>query len=285
MQITSVKPFSIKSYNNNNYKFSNNTISFRASTIGDAFTKKSLPLDKLKNFTIREYRRLSPSEVDSINKMIDESFWITHDKLKFFEYLNYHDLAATSIQNTLEDKYGAGNFVVIPIGRSLSSIGKCLGLKIGEDNVKPLPMSISCRFVDMERRNEQVGAFKRYLWTIGLSKNRIMTSGKMYIFTDFCCTGASLCGAENLFRSEKIYGDLDNIEFINVYNLLSNIKQADTLEKLKNALYGSEFKRYSLVDKCRVLFNTRNAVIKPENYTREAKYFYFKLLDNEMKKH
>ena len=44
------------------------------------------------------------------------------------------------------------------------------------------------------------------------------------------------------------------------------------------------FKTYSLVEKCPKLSNTPNALIKPEEYTREAKCFYFKLLDNEMKR-
>ena len=110
---------------------------FKAGIVTDTFCRQQLPFDKLKKFTIQEYKQLLKSEVNRINKIIDESFWILHDKQKFFDYLNYHDLAATSIKNTLESNYGFGNFVVIPIGRSLSSIGQCLGLKIGEDNVKP----------------------------------------------------------------------------------------------------------------------------------------------------
>ena len=286
MQISYIKPVTIKSYNNTN-KYQTNTPMFKAGITADTFIKKQVPFDKLKNFTIAEYRQLSKSEINDINKMIDESFWILHDKQKFFDYLNYHDLAGTSIKSTLERKLGVGNFVVIPIGRSISSIGKCLGYKIGEYNVKPLPMSRACRFVDMESANckkENYDVLNSYLSSIGLSKEEVKTSGKQYIFMDYCHTGASLCGVKSLFKSEKVYGDLDNLEFINVHHLLLNIESKDLLEKLENEFYCQAFKDYSLVDKCHNLSNTKNAVIKPENYTNEAKYFYFKLLDNEITK-
>ena len=286
MQIQCITPVKTKPYNTPN-KYQTNTLMFKAGIVRDTYVKKQLPFDKLKNFTIAEYRQLSKAEINDINKMIDDSFWILHDKVKFFDYLKYHDLAATSIKDTLESKYGAENFVVIPIGRSLSSIGKCLGYKIGEDNVKPLPMSGTSRFIDMESahcQKENYDVLNRYLDSVGLSKEDVKASGKKYIFTDFCHTGASLCGAEKLFKSQKVYGDFDNLEFINVHNLLLNTEPKDIQEKLETEFFRCTFKDYSLVDQCRNLFNTKNAVIKPQNYSKEAKYFYFKLLDNEMKK-
>lgn len=282
MQISSIKPVTIKTYNNIN-KYQANIPIFKLGTAADIFVKKKLPFDKLKNFNIAEYRQLSKAEINSINKMIYESFWLLYDEQKFFDYLNYHNIAAASIKNKLESKYGVGNFVFIPIGRSLSSIGKCLGFKIGENNVKQLPMSGAYRFKNMESNSrENFDIFNEYLSSIGLSKDKVQTSGKKYIFTDYCHTGASLYGAERLFKSEKVYGNLDNLEFINVKHLLSDIQSDIIQKKIDDCFYNLEFKPYSLVQKCYSLLDTKNAVIKPEEYTREAKYFYFKLLDNEL---
>ena len=46
----------------------------------------------------------------------------------------------------------------------------------------------------------------------------------------------------------------------------------------------SQFKKYSLVKDCPRFDYLNSAVIKPENYNLEQQVFYWKLLDNEMKK-
>lgn len=253
--------------------------------------KSQIPFSKLKYFTVREYEQLSVNEISVINKMINKIYGSSFDAL-----LKYHDVAAEGIKQALDYIVGAGKYVFIPVGRSVSSIGKCLGFKIGEKNVKPLPMSQASRFLTMENCNEDFGALLKYLEAIGLSKKEIETSGKMYIFSDYCRTGKSLSGAENLFKSEKILGEQENIAFTNVLHFLPNIQPGDVRkdmsfisnltfrDKLEDMFSDGSLKPYSLVNSCFNLNDTQNAVIRPENYTDRAKSFWFKLLDNEMQK-
>ena len=94
-----------------------------------------------------------------------------------------------------------------------------------------------------------------------------------------------------------MYGDLDNLIFLDIFSndILAGIDESMIIEGkyltkkdfIKNIFFmlnDEKFKPYSLVSRCEELQNTKKAVIKPKNYTKEVKYFYFKLLDNEMKK-
>ena len=221
--------------------------------------------------------------------------WLLYDKV-FNKDLRYNNIIANGIKNKLNELYGEGNYIVIPIGRSLSSVGKCLGYKIGEDKVKSLPMSSAGRFLDLEKcKDEDFDAFREYLNSIGLSKNDVTTSGKKYIFMDYCCRGVSLKGVENLFKSDKIYENLDNIEFVNIVKFLKKTKLEKSTEDffpnmntliddIECGLYRSSFKPYSVVKECHRLSNTKDSVIKPEDYKFETRIFLFKLLDNEMNK-
>lgn len=265
--------------------------SFQSVLLFDCFIPN--PLNKLKNFTIAEYKSLSAKDIISINRHIKR---LSPKNLK--NYVAYHDIVASGIKMKLDKLYGAGNYAVIPIGRSLSSIGKCLGYKIGEDNVKPLPLSNAARFLlpeKLQNDNENFDVLCEYLDSIGLSKKEVESSGKKYILTDYCITGNSLAGTEKLFKSEKIWGDLPNVIAINALSLINDIepssirrdakhlKKADFIETMENMLIDNEFKKYSLVHKCKSLSETPFAVIKPENYSDNMKIFLFKLLDNEMK--
>ena len=254
----------------------------------DVFVKN--PFAKFKNFTASEYNRLTLNEINCINKIIDKSY-----NLKFITDIKFHDVAAEGIKRTLDRIVGEGNYVVIPIGRSVSSVGKCLSYKIGDKNVKILPMSTAARFIDLSAINEDFEAFREYLELAGLSKNEIETSGKTYIFTDYCHSGASLIGAERLFKSLDIYGEKENIHFVNILYLLTDIEPREVRSdlplsnvdfrcKFEDMLYAGSFKNYSLVERCSNLKNTKDAVIKPQNYSDEAKSFWFKLWDNEMKR-
>ena len=263
----------------------------------DTFTQN--PINKLKNFSIEEYKQLTIEEISQINELIKKANIPNLDT-----DLRYHDRVALKIQETLNSKYGEDNYVVIPIGRSLSSIGKKLSYKIGEDNVKNLPMSQGFRFTSRRYINtceEDFDALIKYLKSIGLSKEEIETSGKTYILTDYCCTGQSLHGTEKLLKSKKVFGNQANIVSIDILGLIdktrSNLNVINELKQiiycifsgrryfeqnLVNLLSANTFKCYSLVDKCDNLSKSSDAVIKPEQYSQEAKFFFFKLLDSEM---
>ena len=266
--------------------------------IPDSFIKN--PWAKLKNFTIEEYKKLTEKEIELIKKDIKKAYFADIDA-----DVKFHDIITSAIKTTLDGKFGEGNYVIIPLGRSISSIGKSLGYKIGEENVKQIPMSQAGRFSKgyLETCAEDFDGFMKYLESIGLSKKEIETSGKTYIITDYCCSGESLCGAERLLKSDKIWGNQPNVIARNITGLMdkslfpfrdklglksilysmlpSRYSSESTLESL---LAQSAYKCYSLVNKCDDLSKTAQAVIKPENYSKETKSFLFKLLDSQFGK-
>ena len=268
--------------------------------ITDNYKKGLVSLSKLEDFTISEYQKLTKEEINNINEVVNDHIynnkqWLFYDKA-FNKDINYHEIIANGIKNGLNQVFGEGNYIVIPIGRSLSSIGKCLGYKIGEDNVKLLPMSNAVRFLKPEKcEDEDFDALSEYLDSIGLSKKEIETSGKQYIFMDYCATGLSLLGAEKLLTSDKMYGNLENIKFVNIVSFLKQLKLEPSKDEFNPGINNfaddldrmfchSRFKPYSQVKECYRLSDTKNSVMKPEDYKFDARVFLFKLLDNEMNK-
>ena len=259
----------------------------------DSFVKE--PSFTAKPLTIDWYKSLSPEQIAHNNKVFDEFIYhnIRINTEYFNKLLHYNEILATGIKNTLNKKFGAGNYVVIPIGRSLSSVGKCLEYKIGEENVKSLPMSSAGRFLDLENCNEDFNILIQYLDSIGLSKEEVKKSDKHYIFMDYCNSGRGLRGAKNLFESDKIWGHLDNVHFDNVFNLIPKISTKQIKDEidygktfntdLKGMLQRANFKKYSLVKDCPRFHFLKEAVPDPKDYTFEQQAFYWILLKNEMK--
>lgn len=290
MRVTSISPIIPNQYVKRDYKpVAVHNPSFCAGLWPASFYKT--PWTKLKNITIEEYNKLSPFELHAIRKNIRRVYGSQLDEKMKFNYIT-----ASGIKAKLDTIYGENNYIVIIIGRSLSSIGKCLGYKIGEDNVKQIPMSKAGRFLDWKAcSNENFKVFKKYLSSIGLSQKDIKTSGKQYIITDYRCSGNSLAGAEELFQSNLIWGKQPNVMAIGIDGLLVNIepdkifpdfkmKNGDFIYNLDDMLADNFFKEYSLVSKCRKLAETPDAVIAPENYSQKMKAFLFKLLDTEMQR-
>lgn len=286
MRITCITPAISNRYIKRDYEpqmVANPT--FRAGLWFNSFYKS--PLTKLKNVTVEEYKQLSLFDLHSIRRSIRRVYGSSLNEDMKFNYV-----AASGIKRTLDKIYGENNYVVVTIGRSVSSIGKCLGYKIGENNVKQIPMSNAKRFLYMENlQDENLDIFKKYLNSKGLSKWDVRTSGKHYIITDYCCSGQSLLGAE-LLLSNHIWDEQPNVMAINVSRLIGSIEPNEIFPEFKMSnrdfIYNIEdkfadnfFKEYSLVLKCKKLDETPNAVITPENHPK-IKSFFFKLLDCEM---
>ena len=270
-----------------------------ASKIGirsDTFTKN--PSFTAKPFTIDWYKTLTPDKINIINQRADKYIyhnkdWLFYDK-NFNKHLHYHNIIETGIKYNLNDKFGAGNYIIIPIGRSVASIGKCLGYKIGEDNVRFLPMSSAGRFLELKKCDEDFDLFNQYINSIGLSKEKVKKSKKHYIFMDFANTGRSIKGIKTLFESDKVWNEhFDNVHFENIFNLLPEIKSEQVREELfygktfaedlKSMFMYSQFKKYSPVKDCPRFDCLSRAVIEPEKYNLDQQVFYWKLLDNEIK--
>ena len=254
---------------------------------------------KLGNFTIDEYKGLTEYEVNCINEVAYEHIYNNKRYALYNENFNknlhYHDIVAKGIKDKLNSMFGEGNYYVIPIGRSLSSIGKCLGYKIGEDKVKELPLSRANRFLDLEKSKDiNFDALSKYLNSIGLSKKDIETSEKQYVFMDYCASGWSFLGAKNLLKADKIFGNSLNIKFFNILHLLKTVKldkptheffpEIDTfIEDLSRMFKYSQFKKYALVNECIYFDKIKDSIKQPEDFSFESRIFLFKLLDNEMK--
>ena len=243
------------------------------------------PLHKLKQFNLEEYNRLN-----SVDKSILRAQYkclippFNKDFYKDVEII--HNQVSDFMKADFDKKYGEGKYVVIPIGRSLSSISKVLGYKIGEENVKNIPLSNTPRFNKIgafdELCDDSLIRFKEYLSKIGLSRDEIKNSDKTYILTDFCATGQSLLGAKNLFKSERMFGDLPNIVSEDINQTIPT-KNWDFRLKLRAHLLESRFKQFSFVKKCENLEDCADSSVKPAKAPFDVKLVWFKLLDNTVR--
>ena len=131
-------------------------------------------LSKLKKFSITEYKTLTEEEK---TRLRDEySALMEPKKAEAVEV--FHDIFTERIRDKLDRHYGKGNYKVIIIGRSLSSISKVLGYKIGEENVINIPFSNGVQYLKEEnleniKKMGYIDIFREYLDTKGLNKNKI----------------------------------------------------------------------------------------------------------------
>ncbi len=212
-----------------------------------------------------------------------------------------HQYAAEAIKKSFDAQYGENNYVVIPIGRSLSSIGKKLSLKIGEQNVKNIPMSDMGQFFTdgsmistYQDKNEQFTEmkcfkdYKKYLASIGLSKEEIEKSDKQYILMDYCSSGESLKGAYIVLTSDELLGnEKKNISYCDVRDALSPIENKKVITRLGEELSHSKYKKYSTLGRTHWDVLPLEQAIdyqKSDKLSREKekiKLFGFALLDDE----
>lgn len=250
---------------------------------------------KLDKLTKEEYMSLTEAEkvfLRSENRLLRENGMAPLDR-----DIRLHNFAANAIQATFDRQYGKNNYVVITIGRSLSSISKALEIKIGEDKVKNIPLSAADELYttgesleDYERRIRSItelhgfDTFKQYLASIGLDKETIENSGKQYIIMDFAASGRSLAGAYTILTSNELLGNRKrNITTASMADITALTGNAihPVLNQMLNAC---EFKKYSYVDN---LHTKLENVSTASNYTQFGKkkeiqlkkLFGFMLLD------
>lgn len=275
------------------------------------------PLFHFSKFSKEEYARLSLKEIE---KLRARSLEVVKDP--DFDALNALDDIHTIVPNTLKSMFnnffGAGKYVVITIGRSLSTIGKALGYRIGEENVVNLPMSWSRRFMPTTTRvgdhfeiykkinshQEGLDKFLAYLEKVGLGREQVKSSGKSYILMDYCCSGDSLKGAEFLFKSDYVWGPGSKTYAVDILSALEkyDLPQArliksksvndepimiDSLPLLSKVFCGSHLKSYSDIGRALSLGQTESvAFVKPKSYGithKENQLVKFRILDGAMK--
>ena len=242
------------------------------------------PLRHFKNFSIEEYSKLSDREIKVLRKRYN------HLKTQHEEYYtaieNAHTTLAEGIKSRLDKLYGEGKYTVIVIGRSLSSVGKLLGYKIGEDNVKNIPMSgaqkyHSGRVVKEAKEQGKLEKFLDYLKSIHLSKEDVeKDKNRKFILIDYCLSGYSLQAASDLLQSVFVLGHQKNFYTEDVLNTC--IKNITDKINIRHILYENRLKVFSFVKKCYDLGKIHKSIIKPSKERREVKLTWFNLLDKAM---
>lgn len=309
MQISSVSSY--KNYLNNSpsvdrKKFSG--VSFCAAEISNKdvieFDNERIlfnkALSKLNYINKKEYDSLTEKEKEVLSKKLLELWFNGHEK-DMEQDIKLHQFAAEAIKKVLDAEYKRGNYVVITIGRSLSSISKLLEMKIGKENVKNIPMSSMNRFyVEGDNYNEYkdiakninelkgIEDFKAYLNTLGLSREEINNSNKHYIIMDYTASGASLRGAYTVLTSDKLWGnDSRNITTASIADITYATSEKEKSYKLDQLLNYSFFKKYSFIESLNWNFDNVKDAAGPifqddtPDSVQKRKLFGFGLLDSE----
>lgn len=233
-------------------------------------------MSKFKTFSMQEYKKLSYWEKVALRLKYKILNFKNYKEAKTSEFIHSH--AAEEIKNSLDKKYGTNKYSVVVIGRSISSIGKVLSYKIGEDNVYNIPMSNAQRFLISDNvKSEDLYNLKKYIESIGLSK-KIKDSSNKIIIMDYCITGSSLKGANSLFK-DYLYKNNKNINKENVTNLINDIRLRMNCKYL---FLINKYKNLSFVEKCKNLNQISSSLVEPQKKSEKTKLTWFKLLDNEM---
>ena len=249
--------------------------------------KTNLAIDKLKEISVAEYKKLSPDFIKKLRRECSEVLYTDSKRELMKDIEEKHDIVSDLIIERLNTLYDKGNWVLISLGRSVSSIAKVVGYKAGEACVKQLPMTRANRFLDNKNitklwDTEDLYQFKKYLSSIGLSERDVARSGKHYVLIDYCSSGGSLWGGYNLLTSNLLYGKNPRIH---IFDVLSFIPVKDPLyNKLEEDFYYSKFKELSEVKKCYAMWDTANSIYQLSELSVPNKLMRFKLLDNVMRK-
>jgi len=236
---------------------------------------------KLKTFSKDEYKKLTNAEKIRLRK--EYARLKNPDQNKEIE--EFHDIFTDKLKKSLDRKYGKNNYAVITIGRSLSSLGKVLGYKIGENNVINIPLSNAAeynkdKYLQDLKKVGYIDKFREFLETKGLTKEKIQSSNKKYIIMDYCITGDSLKGASNLIKREDVLGDKNIVK----KDVLKCISNTVLRKKADNYLFACEFKPYAYVNKAIFLNQVPHREVKTKTNDLKVKLMWFKLLDNYMEK-
>lgn len=241
-------------------------------------------LSKLSNFTKKEYLSLSPSEIKTLREAYND-LKIDSGRSFYDDMEKRHDYLSENLKNYCDKIFGKDKYVLIIIGRSVSSIGKVLGYKIGEDRVINIPMSFANHYLSDEllnklKLNGSIDKFKEFLAGLGLTKDKIENSDKKYVILDFCATGKSLNGARNLLTRSDMLGK----KHITVMNIGETISDYYKLLQMNLEFVCCKYKECAFVDGANTLEEIPFAT-RPYNYNKTSfKLFWFNLLDKQMQK-
>lgn len=251
-------------------------------------------LNKLKKISFSEYKSLTKEEVIALREFLASIKNLNTGIQVLKQDIKIHHYITEAIKQCFDKEFGVGKYVVIAIGRSLSSISKMLGFKIGEQNVKNIPMS-HLTIIDTQGANQvqewaterESIAYKKYLESIGLTRQAVEDSNKTYVIMDYAFTGKSLKNAYKILTSDSFLGNTRrNITTVSTQELLPSRYQEER-SQLALDLQRSSYKYYSFVDKVNILDEKSisravdfNRFCTSEQQIKIHKLFGFGLLDS-----
>lgn len=174
-----------------------NTRTAQASCENVSFGAKPVRVNckKLEGLTYDKYKNLS--FLTKLKYRIRTPLMIRHDA-----DVNYK--AALKTMSYFDNLYGADNYTLMIIGRSMATIGETVGL-LGRD-VKLLPMSGLSNGLPANIKN--VDVYRKYLESIGLTKNFIEKNpNRKFILLDFVSSGESLENAHKFLSRPDLLGN------------------------------------------------------------------------------
>lgn len=193
-------------------------------------------LDKMGKINKRSVQNLSQEAKDFLRE-------VTPDRLKELAQMNC--FAADKIKNELDNKYGRNNYVIISLGRSLSSI--CELIKQTRTKVIHLPLSDMRRNDFNQNQDKNIIMFKKYLKFAGLTQKKLeMNPNKKYILMDYTYYGRSLDKTYDFLKKPDMLGDAPNLIKLPVCDVLGKYYNQ---KGFKNLFEYSRFKDYAIVGK------------------------------------
>lgn len=151
-------------------------------------------LSKYKKLGPEEYENLSEQELKVLKQYADE---FTDNNST---YVDLAILFGTLYSNRLHEQYPDG-YTFVSVGRTPALIAKYLEFQ--GVNVKYCPIS-AIRTDDIDFSPEYKQLYKKYLDSIGLTKDSVEESAEPVIITDFTFSGNSLLNFKNLLASPEI---------------------------------------------------------------------------------
>lgn len=196
-------------------------------------------LDKMGKINQQSVQSLPPEIKEFLKK-------VTPARLK--ELANMNCFAADKVKQELDKKYGENNYIVIAIGRSISSIAELMQ-ELGVDT-KIIPLS-GLRKGSIEYIPEKLlHTYKAYLVQIGLSKTDLeQNKNKMYVIMDYTHYGNSLEKAEKLLKHNCLLGNAQNLTAISINKVLGDEYKKRNFDTLFDC---SRFKDYAYVGKLNI---------------------------------
>ena len=156
--------------------------------------------------------------------------------------------AAEKVKNELDKLYGKNNYVLIAIGRSVSSIAETMK-HMGVDT-KIIPLSGLRRREVNDIPSKSLHTYKSFLVRKGLSKTDLCRNkNKKYVLMDYAYYGRTLDKTEELLKKNEMLGNAPNLVSMRINDILGedyDTKQFRTLFKY------NRFKNFSYVGRLHV---------------------------------